>query len=313
MRRQGRTADLATKVGSLELRNPVMTAAGTAGHGAELSAYVDLAELGAVVVKSLAWHPWPGNPSPRVAPVACGMLNSVGLQGPGIPAWLDDCLPALAATGASVVASIWGRSIEDYARAAEMLSAAQGCVVAVEVNLSCPNLEGGRGMFAPSAEATTAAVAAAAAAGRPVWAKLSPATEQLVEVAGAALAAGAEALTLVNTLPGTAIEPGSGRRLLGAGSGGLSGPALRPIAARAIGDCRAARPGAGIAGVGGVFTGRDAAELLAAGADAVQVGTATLLDPRAPARVLAGLRRWCKRNGVHELAELHSRAATGAA
>ncbi len=312
MRRRGRRPDLAARVGSLELRAPVMTAAGTAGHGAELSAYLDLSELGAVVVKSLAWYPWPGNPAPRVAPAACGMLNSVGLQGPGIPAWLAGQLPALAATGASVVASIWGRSVEDYARAAEMLLAAPGCVVAVEVNLSCPNLDDGREMFARSAEATAAAVAAATACGRPVWAKLSPGVGQLAEVAGAALAAGAEALTLVNTLPATAIDPRSGEPVLGAGSGGLSGPALRPVAVKAIGECRAAHPAAGIAGAGGVFTGRDAAEMLAAGADAVQVGTATFLDPRAPARVLGGLRRWCERNGVERLEQLGGRGGRGA-
>ncbi len=306
MRNRGRDAavDLEVPVGSLRLRAPVMTAAGTAGHGAELGAYVDLASLGAVVVKSLSCDPWSGNPAPRVRPVAAGMLNSVGLQGPGIPAWLTHDLPALEATGASVVVSIWGRRVEDYARAGELLAGAPPCVVAVEVNVSCPNTEDGDQMFAHSPDATAAAVEAAAACGRPRWAKLSPNTSDLVAVAGAALRAGAEALTLVNTLVGLAIDVRTRRPALGAGRGGLSGPALHPVAVRAVYECRAAYPTCAIVGVGGVSGALDAVELLMAGANAVQVGTATLADPRAPARVLRDLEIWCQRNGVTEVAEL---------
>jgi len=198
--------ELSTSVGSVRLPNPLMTASGTAGHGAELGAYFDLASLGAIVVKSLAAEPWPGNPAPRVCPVPGGMLNGVGLQGPGVTAWLDDELPALEASGTRVVASIWGRRVEDYERAASMLAGAPGCVVAVEVNVSCPNLEDRSRMFAHSAAATGAAIAASAACRRPLWAKLSPNTSDLLEVAGAALAAGAESLTLTNTLLGLAID-----------------------------------------------------------------------------------------------------------
>jgi dihydroorotate dehydrogenase (NAD+) catalytic subunit len=173
--------ELSTSVGSVRLPNPLMTASGTAGHGAELDAYFDLASLGAIVVKSLAAEPWPGNPTPRVCPVPGGMLNGVGLQGPGVTAWLDDELPALEASGARVVASIWGRRVEDYERAASMLAGAPGCVVAVEVNVSCPNLEDRSRMFAHSAAATGAAIAASAACRRPLWAKLSPNTSDLLE------------------------------------------------------------------------------------------------------------------------------------
>jgi dihydroorotate dehydrogenase (NAD+) catalytic subunit len=295
-------------VGSVLLPNPVMTASGTSGHGAELGAYFDLSELGAVVVKSLAAEAWPGNPPPRLAPVELGMLNSVGLQGPGVEAWIEAELPALVAAGARVVASIWATTVEGYAKAAAMLAAAPPEVVAVEVNVSCPNVEDRRRMFAHSPGATTEAVAAAAACGRPRWAKLSPNVTDLTEIAGAALGAGAEAITLVNTVMGMAVDPVARRPVLGAGGGGLSGPAVRPVAVRAVYECRAAFPDAAIVGGGGVSSGRDAAELMVAGADAVQVGTATFADPRAPRRVLEELREWCRRHGVGRTAELTSAA-----
>ena len=299
-----RTPDTATHVGSVVLPNPVMTASGTSGHGAELGAYFDLSRLGAVVVKSLSAEPWPGNAPPRLVPVEAGMLNSVGLQGPGVEAWMESDLPALVATGARVVASIWATSVEGYAKAAAMLAGAPPAVVAVEVNVSCPNIEDRRRMFAHSPQATADAVAAAAACARPRWAKLSPNVADLVGVAGAAVEAGAEALTLVNTVMGMAVDPVARRPRLGAGGGGLSGPAIRPVAVRAVYECRAALPTVGIVGVGGVASGRDAAELLVAGADAVQVGTATFADPRAPVRVLDELVAWCRRHGVGTTAEL---------
>ena len=300
--------DLSATVGSVSLPNPVMTAAGTSGHGAELSAYFDLSSLGAVVVKSLSAGPWGGNPAPRVHETDAGMLNSVGLQNPGVEAWLDDDLPALVAAGARVVASIWGTSVEAYEKAAVLLADAPPEVVAVEVNLSCPNVEERRNVFAHSATATAEAVEATAGCGRPRWAKLSPNVTDVTEIAAAALEAGAEALTLVNTVMGMAIDPETRRFRLGAGGGGLSGPAIRPVAVRAVHDCRRAFPGAGIVGVGGVSRGEHAVELLLAGADAVQVGTATFADPRAPARVLGELRRWCATHSVARTADLIGRA-----
>ncbi|MGO9965259.1 MAG: dihydroorotate dehydrogenase [Acidimicrobiales bacterium] len=296
--------DLSTSVATVRLPTAVMTASGTAGHGAELGAYFDLSAIGAVVVKSLSADPWPGNPSPRLCPVPGGMLNAVGLQGPGLAAWLIDDLPALEASGARVVVSIWGRRVEDYQRAASLLAAAPVCVVAVEVNVSCPNLEDRSRMFAHSPEATGAAVAASVACGRPRWAKLSPNTSDLLAVAGAALGAGAEALTLTNTLLGLAIDTERRAPVLGAGGGGLSGDALHSVALRAVYDCRAAFPDAGIVGVGGVSDGEGAVRMLLAGADAVQVGTATLADPRAVLRVQSELADWCARHGVGAVREL---------
>ena len=299
---------MSTAVGSVRLANPVMTASGTAGHGAELARYLDLSMLGAVVVKSLSAEAWAGNPAPRVTEVDAGMLNSVGLQNSGVEAWLADELPGLIATGARVVASIWGFTVEAYEKAATALAEAPPEVVAVEVNLSCPNVESRRAMFAHSPRLTAEAVEATAGCRRPRWAKLSPNVTDLTEIAGAALGAGAEALTLVNTVMGMAIDIETRRPRLGAGGGGLSGPAIRPVAVRAVHDVCSAYPDAAVVGVGGVATGEHAVELLMAGASAVQVGTATFADPRAVARILGELERWCGRHNVARLADLVGRA-----
>jgi dihydroorotate dehydrogenase (NAD+) catalytic subunit len=304
-RRRATPVDMAVKVGSVALPNPVMTASGTAGHGAELSPYLDLGELGAVVVKSLHAEPWAGNPPLRVHNTTAGMINSIGLQGPGIAAWLADDLPPVLATGARVVASIWGRSVDEYRKAADMLAAAPAGVVAVEVNLSCPNGERGRDLFAHSADDTRAAITATAGCGRPRWAKLSPNVSHIADIAVAAHEAGAEAVTLVNTVMAMAIDPETRRYRLGSGArgGGLSGPAIHPIAVRAVGDVHAAAPWLPIVGVGGVSSGADAAELMLAGASAIQVGTATFADPRAPSRVLGELRAWASRQEVARITE----------
>ena len=298
---------LTTRIGSLTLRAPVMTASGTAGHAAELAPYGELGELGAVVVKSLGPEPWPGNPAPRLHPLrpgGAGMINSVGLQGPGVLGWMEAELPSLMRTGAVVVASIWGQTLDDYRRAAEALASAPPQVVAVEVNVSCPNTEDGLRMFAHSVDATEAAVASASGCGRPRWAKLSPNTPDLVDVAEAAERGGAEAVVLTNTLAGLVIDIDGRRPVLGGVRGGVSGAALRPVAVRAVYDVHEARPDLPIVGVGGIARGADAVEMLLAGASAVQVGTATFADPRAPWRVLAELERWCQSSRVERLDEL---------
>jgi dihydroorotate dehydrogenase (NAD+) catalytic subunit len=302
------SVDTRGRVGSVELRNPVMTASGTAGYADELASFFDLAAIGAVVVKSLAAFEWAGNPAPRLHPTPQGMLNAVGLQGPGIPHWLAEDLPRLVDRGATVVVSIWGRTVDEYRRAADLLATAPASVVAVEVNLSCPNLEGRGGIFAHDGEMSAAVIAAAEGCGRPRWAKLSPNTDRLVEVADAVHAAGAEAVTLVNTLLGMVIDPATRRAALGAGGGGLSGRAIHPIAVRAVHDVHQAHPDLPIVGVGGVASGWDAAEMLLVGADAVQVGTATFEDPAAPRRVLDELVRWADAGGIRHLADLSALA-----
>jgi dihydroorotate dehydrogenase (NAD+) catalytic subunit len=232
------------------------------------------------------------------------MLNAVGLQGPGIPHWLADGLPRLLERGATVVASIWGRTVEEYRRAAELLAGADGRVVAVEVNLSCPNLEGRGAIFAHDTELSAAVIAATDGCGRPRWAKLSPNTDRIVEVAAAVHAAGAEAVTLVNTVLGMVVDPATRRPALGAGGGGVSGRAIHPVAVRAVHDVRQACPDLPIVGVGGVASGWDAAELMIVGAGAVQVGTATFENPMAPRIVLDDLVRWADATGIRHLADL---------
>lgn len=298
--------DLTATVGSIDLCSPIMTAAGTAGHGAELGAYCDLSTLGAVVVKSLAPFAWAGNPPLRVHATVGGMINSVGLQGPGVEAWLAHELPDLVAGGARVVASIWGRSTDDYRRAAEMLADAPPDVVAVEVNISCPNTEAGNEMFAHSAAMTTEVLAAADGCGRPRWAKLSPnvGLVGLPDIARAAVDGGAEAVTLVNTYFGLVIDPTSGEPVLGGGGGGVSGPAIKPLAVRAVADVRAACPDLPIIGVGGIAGVADVVEYARVGANAVQVGTASFADPGIVGRLVTDLADWCAKQKVEHFRDL---------
>jgi dihydroorotate dehydrogenase (NAD+) catalytic subunit len=297
--------DTRCSVGSVELKSPIMTASGTAGYGDELAAYFDLSSIGAIVTKSIAAYEWPGNPAPRIHATPLGMINAVGLQGPGIEAWLDHHLPALEQHGATVVCSIWGRTVDEYRQAADMLSGASASVVAVEVNLSCPNTEDEGKMFAHDPELAATAIAATAGCKRPRWAKLSANTDRLVDVAAACSSAGAEAVTLINTMLGMVLDESSLRPALGNGGGGVSGRAIHPIAVRAVHDVRAALPDLPIVGVGGVACGWDAAELMIAGAQAVQVGTATFAAPRACARVEAELVTWARARGVARLQHLN--------
>ncbi len=295
---------LATTVGSVRLRAPVLTASGTAGHGAEFARYLKPADLGAVVVKSMKAEEWAGNPPPRIHPTASGMINSVGLQGKGVPHWLEHELPDLISTGAAVVASIWGGSIDDYRAAADALADAPAEVVAVEVNVSCPNLEDRSKMFAHSASSTAEVISVTEGCGRPRWAKLSPNAADLPEIALAAHSAGAEAVVLTNTLLGMVIDTESRRPVLGARKGGLSGAAMHPVAVRAVFDVHEAAPELPIIGVGGTSVGTDVVEFLLAGASAVEVGTATFADPRAPRRILDEFLVWCDGHGVADVAEL---------
>jgi len=281
-----------------------MLASGTAGHGAELAQYLDLAAVGAVVVKSLAAYEWEGNPAPRLHPAGTGMINAVGLQGPGIERWLEEDLPQLTALGARVVVSIWGRSVDDYRLAAELLADAASGVVAVEVNLSCPNLEGRRSIFAHDPELSAEVIAATAACRLPRWAKLSPNTDRIVDVARAVREAGADAVTLVNTLLGMVLDERTMRPALAVGGGGYSGRPLHAVAVRAVFDVHADMPDLPIVGVGGVSTGWDAAELMLAGASAVQVGTALFAEPRAAARIADELQRWVAEHGFAAVADL---------
>ena len=295
---------MATSVGSVDLPNPIMTASGTAGHGAELSAYFDLANLGALVVKSLSVMEWPGNPSPRVVQLPGAMMNSVGLQGPGVQGWIDDELPALRKAGARVVVSIWGRTSEEYAQAAEALLPIQDELTAVELNVSCPNLKDGKKMFAHTCEGAASVVEATKALDVARWAKLSPTVSNITEIAGAAAEAGVDAVTLTNTLIGLVLDPKTGDPVLGGGGGGVSGPAIRPVALRAVFDVASTYPDLPIVGVGGIATAEDAVQYLRAGASAVQVGTANFANPRATMRIKDELTAWCDEQGVVRVSDL---------
>jgi dihydroorotate dehydrogenase (NAD+) catalytic subunit len=295
-------SDLSTTLGTVTLRSAIMTAAGTSGYGDELAAYGDLGTLGAVVVKSLAAFAWEGNPAPRVAAVGEHMVNAVGLAGPGVAAWRAEYLPALEQRGGDVVASIWGRTVDEFASAADAMRGAR--VVALEVNASCPNLESRSMIFAHSALATAEIVRASKVAGLPLWIKLSPNTPDLLAIADAALDAGADALVLVNTVLGMAIDVETRRPSLGNGGGGVSGPGILPVALRCVYDCRAAFPDTPIVGVGGVSSGEDAVAMIMAGANAVEVGTATFANPRAPWMVQQGLARWLARHDVNRVSDL---------
>ena len=298
------TVDTRVHVGSVELTNPVMTASGTAGYGNEFAPFFDLSSIGAVVTKSIAAFEWAGNPAPRLHPTPLGMINAVGLQGPGVEHWLAHELPDLLETGATVVCSIWGRSVDEYRQAADMLAVAPEQVVAVEVNLSCPNLEGRGSIFAHDADLSAEVMAATEGCERPRWGKLSPNTDRLVEVAEAVRAAGAEAVTLINTVLGMVIDPHTMQPALGNGGGGLSGRAIHPVAVRAVYDVRQALVDLPIIGVGGVSTGWEAAEWMVAGANAVQVGTASFADPRACARVSQELVEFADQREIPRLADL---------
>jgi len=309
MRRRRLRASVAepVRIGAVTLAQPVMTASGTAGHAAELAPYMDLSAIGAVVVKSLYHSPWPGNTAPRVHPLPAGMINAVGLQGPGVEQWISHDLPALEAAGATVVASIWGRSVDDYARAAEMLIPVASRITALEVNLSCPNLEGRGGIIAHDVEVSSAVIAACRVAGLPMWAKLSPNTDRIVDVAIAVVAAGADALTLINTVVGMAIDVETARPVLGNGGGGVSGRAIHAVALRAVHDVRKELRDVPIVGVGGISTGVEAIAMMQAGANAVQVGTASFLRPDASLRVLNDMHHWMSRHGESSWSSVTSR------
>jgi len=296
----------AVRIGSVTLPAPVLAASGTAGHSDELAAYVDLSLLGAVVVKSMSPFEWHGNAAPRLHAVAGGMINAVGLQGLGTEHWMREDLPRLRARGARIVASIWGLRESDYAEAARQLAGVADQLTAIEVNLSCPNLDHARQMFAHDAAQSARVIAAvrSAAPRLPIWAKLSPNTDRLVEIAGVVAGAGAEALVLVNTLLGMRIDVATRRPVLGNGGGGLSGSAIHAVAVRSVYDVRAAHPQVPIIGAGGVTHADDALELMMAGANAVQVGTASFADPRATIKVQRGMMRFARRARIASWGEI---------
>jgi dihydroorotate dehydrogenase (NAD+) catalytic subunit len=298
--------DLRTRLGHVELPNPILTASGCAGSGRELAQFFDVAKIGAIVTKSVMVGPRAGRPTPRMAETPSGMLNSIGLQGPGIDAFLQRDLPWLLSRGARAVVSIAGGSVDEFAELAARLSGAAG-ITAIEVNISCPNVEDRGQVFACDPQAAATVVEAVRARARydiPVFAKLSPDVTDIVTIARACVAAGADGLSMINTLLGMAIDTETLRPVLAGVTGGLSGPAIRPVAVRCIWQVRQALPDVPIIGMGGVRTGRDALELILAGAGMVSIGTTIFHDPSACVRVLRELDEELARRGIERLADV---------
>lgn len=296
-------------VGGVNLVNPFLTASGTAGHDIELAGYMPLHKLGATTVKSLFHTAWEGNPAPRVNTASSGMINAVGLQGPGVEEWIDKSLPKLVDAGVVVIASIWGRTLDEYLEAGRQLRAAGDKIAAIEVNLSCPNLEGRSGIIAHDQELSCRIIAGVQAQALvPVWAKLSANTDRIVEIATGVVDSGARALTVMNTMVGLQIDVVSHRATLGNGGGGLSGPAIHPIAVRAVFDIRQALADIDIVGVGGIRSGADAIEMMLAGANCVQVGTASFAEPGATWRIACEAANIAHKQGASKWSDLISMA-----
>jgi dihydroorotate dehydrogenase (NAD+) catalytic subunit len=304
--------DLSTSLAGLHLDNPIATASGCFASGREMERFVDVGRIGAVVVKSLTRAPRRGLPTPRMVETPSGMLNAIGLQNPGIDAWLAEDLPWLVAHGATTVVSIAGDSVDDFAHVARRLRGVEG-VAAIEVNLSCPNVEHRGLVFALDATAASSVIRAVArVTDVPVLAKLSADASDVVAVAAAVVEAGAHGLTLINTILGMAIDPVSGRAELANTYGGLSGPAIRPVAVRVVHQVHRAMPDVPIVGCGGVRSVEDVVQFLRAGASAVAIGTGGFVDPFATATLREGLAGWLAEHGHRSVRELIGAVVTGA-
>ncbi len=288
----------------LILKNPVLCASGTCGYGEELHRLFDVGRLGGIVSKGITLRPRSGNPPPRIWETPAGMLNAIGLQNPGVEAVLERYAPLWARWDTAVLVNINGETLDEYVALAARLDGVEG-VDGIELNLSCPNVRAGGMHFGTDPKMVAAVTRAVRAATTlPLVVKLSPNVTEIVPLAEAAVAAGADALSLINTLLGMAIDVERRRPALAFGTGGLSGPAIRPVAVRMVYQVAKADLGVPIVGIGGITSARDALEFLMAGASAVQVGTATFRNPWAPLEVLEGLVVWMEREGVRRLEEV---------
>ena len=304
------TPTLSVDLGGLHLPTPVMIASGCFSAAKDVAGLIDLRNVGAIVTRSVTLGPSQGDPPPRMAETAGGLLTAVGLQNPGVDAFLDE-LAELGALGVPVFASIAGESVEEYMRVAARMVALR-VVSGLELNLSCPNEARGGRLFAVDPDQAAETVAAVSGVSRvPLFAKLSSETSDIVEVAKACLSAGAHGVTLVNTIPGYAVDAATGRPRLASGVGGLSGPAIKPIALLAVHRVAEAMPEATIVGVGGLSTTEDALEFLAAGAHAVQVGTAMFENPGAPVDIALGIGRYLVAQELGSPADVRERARRG--
>jgi len=296
-------ADLSVDLGFLKLRNPVLTASGTFGYGLEFAPFMDLAALGGIVVKGLYYGPREGNPPPRLVETASGLINAIGLQGVGVEAFVAEVLPELRKIDTAVIINVCGADDQEYVRVVEFLDRHEG-IHAYELNISCPNVKENGACPALFGDRTADLVRLIKAASRrPLIAKLSPNVTDIAAIARAAEDGGADAVSLINTVLAMAVDAETRRPKLANVMGGLSGPAIKPIALRMTYQAaRAVR--IPVIGMGGIMTGEDAVEFMIAGARAVQVGTANFIDPAASARIAAGIGEFCDRRGIALAADL---------
>jgi len=295
--------DLQVVIAGILLKNPVMTASGTFGYGREYADVVDLNRLGGIVVKGLHLNPAKGNPPPRIVETPCGMLNAIGLENVGIRAFMDEKLPYLKQFCTPVILNIYGHSIEEYAELAAFVDAAPD-ISGIEINISCPNIKAGGVVFGVQPESAHAVVSAVRRVTRkPLIAKLSPNVTDITEIAKSVEAAGADAVSLINTITGMAVDIESRRPKLANVTGGLSGPAVKPVALRMVWQvvqCVSIP----VIGIGGIRTARDALEFLVTGASAVQIGTANFIRPGATLDVIEGIEAWLRQKGIGSIREI---------
>lgn len=297
------STDMRVSIGSLTLRNPVVTASGTFASGREYADFIDLSRLGAVVTKGVSLEPWAGNASPRIAETASGMLNSIGLQNPGLDAFIEKDLGWLETQDVPVIVNVSGHTVEEYGEICRRLDA-DARVDAFEVNISCPNVDAGGMVFGTSClEAASVVKECRAATSKTLIVKLSPNVTDITEIARAVVDAGADAVSLINTLLGMAIDVDTRRPKLARVVGGLSGPAIKPVALRMVWQVASAVD-VPIIGMGGIMDARDAIEFMLAGATAVAVGTANFVDPTSTMRVVDGLAEYARSRGLGQVTEL---------
>ncbi len=294
---------LAVQIGAIRMKNPVMTASGTFGYGVEFMDLMDLNRLGGIVVKGLSLEPVPGNPPPRIAETACGLLNAIGLENIGIEAFVKDKLPVLRTFDTPVIANIYGKSVGDYAQLAQKIDGIDG-IDGIEVNISCPNVKAGGVAFGTDPNVAGEVVAAVKRrTGKTVIVKLSPNVTSVAGIARSVAASGADAVSLINTITGMAIDAETRRPVLGNITGGLSGPAIKPVALRMVWEVARAVD-IPVIGIGGIMTATDAIEFIIAGASAVQIGTASFVNPSACVEIISGMEGYLLRHNIVHISEL---------
>ncbi|MDD4016726.1 MAG: dihydroorotate dehydrogenase [Kiritimatiellae bacterium] len=303
-------ADLRVELGGIRMNNPVTVASGTFGYGKEYAELIDVTRLGAITVKGIRLQPWPGNPVPRHVEVPGGMVNAIGLQGPGVDGFVREYMPFLRGTGVPVIVNIWGTTEEEYAEVARRLSDVEG-VAGLELNISCPNVKEGGHAFGTDPRTAASLVAAVRRATRlPLMPKLAPNVPDIKVFVRAAQEAGADALALINTLPAMVIDIETRRPVLANKVGGLSGPAIHPVAVKLVWEAAQAAT-VPILAMGGIMEPGQAIEFLIAGATAVAVGTANFIDPTTPLRVIGGIADYLRRHGMRSVKELTGSLISG--